>query len=144
MRKATWMRTTLRYSCATDPNPVAEIDPLTYHWFMGDKAGTNNPGEFVFIPNTADAAEDDGVLMGFVHDASTNRSDPLAARRRHPRDHRRDPPARARPARLPRQLVTRAASVWWTGEPTDHRHRPTRPVRSPPALEPRIGGNRRQ
>jgi carotenoid cleavage dioxygenase-like enzyme len=34
------MGTTLRYSCATDPNPVAEIDPLTYHWFMGDEAGT--------------------------------------------------------------------------------------------------------
>ncbi|HEX2264426.1 MAG TPA: carotenoid oxygenase family protein [Pseudonocardiaceae bacterium] len=71
------MGTTLRYSCATDPNPVAEIDPLTYHWFMGDEAGTNNPGEFVFIPNTADAAEDDGVPMGFVYDASTNRSDLL-------------------------------------------------------------------
>jgi carotenoid cleavage dioxygenase len=33
------------------------------------------PGEFVFIPNSSDAAEDDGVLMGFVYDASTNCSD---------------------------------------------------------------------
>ncbi|MGH3169823.1 MAG: carotenoid oxygenase family protein [Trebonia sp.] len=33
------------------------------------------PGEFVFVPRTADAAEDDGVLMGFVYDAATDRSD---------------------------------------------------------------------
>jgi carotenoid cleavage oxygenase len=33
------------------------------------------PGEFVFVPSTADAAEDDGVVMGFVYDRSTDRSD---------------------------------------------------------------------
>ena len=33
------------------------------------------PGEFVFAPSTADAAEDDGVAMGFVYDRSTDRSD---------------------------------------------------------------------
>lgn len=32
-------------------------------------------GEFVFEPNSPDAAEDDGVLMGFVYDRSTTRSD---------------------------------------------------------------------
>ncbi|MGH4002004.1 MAG: carotenoid oxygenase family protein, partial [Pseudonocardiaceae bacterium] len=32
-------------------------------------------GEFVFVPNPARALEDDGVLMGFVYDASTDRSD---------------------------------------------------------------------
>ncbi|SDC08183.1 carotenoid oxygenase family protein [Actinokineospora iranica] len=32
-------------------------------------------GEFVFHPNSADAAEDDGVLMGYVHDAAADRSD---------------------------------------------------------------------
>jgi carotenoid cleavage dioxygenase-like enzyme len=36
-------------------------------------------GEFVFVPNraagTSPAPEDDGVLMGFVYDASTDRSD---------------------------------------------------------------------
>jgi carotenoid cleavage dioxygenase len=32
-------------------------------------------GEFVFEPNRPDATEDDGVLMGFVYDASTDRSD---------------------------------------------------------------------
>ena len=33
------------------------------------------PGEFVFVPSSADAAEDDGVAMGFVYDRSTDRSD---------------------------------------------------------------------
>ncbi|QRP48295.1 carotenoid oxygenase family protein [Amycolatopsis sp. FDAARGOS 1241] len=33
------------------------------------------PGEFVFVPSGVDAAEDDGVLMGFVFDAATQRSD---------------------------------------------------------------------
>jgi carotenoid cleavage oxygenase len=31
-------------------------------------------GEFVFVPSAPDAAEDDGVLMGFVHDRATDRS----------------------------------------------------------------------
>ncbi|OBH19680.1 carotenoid oxygenase [Mycolicibacter terrae] len=31
-------------------------------------------GEFVFHPSAADAAEDDGVLMGFVYDSATDRS----------------------------------------------------------------------
>jgi carotenoid cleavage dioxygenase len=31
--------------------------------------------EFVFVPNAPDAAEDDGVLMGFVYDTDTDRSD---------------------------------------------------------------------
>ncbi|MGW4484818.1 carotenoid oxygenase family protein [Amycolatopsis sp. NPDC004368] len=33
------------------------------------------PGEFVFVPSRVDAAEDDGVLMGFVFDAATQRSE---------------------------------------------------------------------
>ena len=33
------------------------------------------PGEFIFEPNTTSSSEDDGVLMGFVHDHSTDRSD---------------------------------------------------------------------
>jgi carotenoid cleavage dioxygenase len=32
-------------------------------------------GEFVFVPRAEDAAEDDGVLMGFVYDAAEGRSD---------------------------------------------------------------------
>jgi carotenoid cleavage dioxygenase len=31
-------------------------------------------GEFVFVPSSADASEDDGVLMGFSHDAATGTS----------------------------------------------------------------------
>lgn len=33
------------------------------------------PGEFVFVPSTPDAPEDDGVVMGFVYDRATDRSD---------------------------------------------------------------------
>jgi carotenoid cleavage dioxygenase len=32
-------------------------------------------GEFVFVPHAPQSPEDDGVLMGFVYDASTDRSD---------------------------------------------------------------------
>lgn len=32
-------------------------------------------GEFVFEPNSPGAAEDDGILMGFVYDRGTERSD---------------------------------------------------------------------
>jgi carotenoid cleavage dioxygenase len=33
--------------------------------------------EFVFVPNAPDAAEDDGVLMGFVQDVPNGRTDLL-------------------------------------------------------------------
>ncbi|WP_116205612.1 carotenoid oxygenase family protein [Amycolatopsis circi] len=33
------------------------------------------PGEFVFVPSSADAGEDEGVLMGYVYDAAEARSD---------------------------------------------------------------------
>ena len=33
------------------------------------------PGEFVFVPSTPDAAEDDGVAMGLVYNRATDRSD---------------------------------------------------------------------
>ena len=33
------------------------------------------PGEFVFVPSAPDAAEDDGVVMGFVYDRAADRSD---------------------------------------------------------------------
>jgi carotenoid cleavage dioxygenase len=33
------------------------------------------PGEFVFVPSSADAGEDDGVAMGFVYDRAADRSD---------------------------------------------------------------------
>ncbi|MEU4251146.1 carotenoid oxygenase family protein [Amycolatopsis sp. NPDC026612] len=37
--------------------------------------GGRQPGEFVFVPCHEDAAEDEGVLMGFVFDPATQRSD---------------------------------------------------------------------
>jgi carotenoid cleavage dioxygenase len=33
------------------------------------------PGEFVFVPSSPDADEDDGVAMGFVYDRTEDRSD---------------------------------------------------------------------
>jgi carotenoid cleavage dioxygenase len=36
---------------------------------------THRAGEFVFVPSRPDAAEDDGVLMGFVHDDLSDRTD---------------------------------------------------------------------
>jgi carotenoid cleavage dioxygenase len=36
---------------------------------------THRAGEFVFVPSGPDAAEDDGVLMGFVHDDVSDRTD---------------------------------------------------------------------
>ena len=34
-----------------------------------------DPGEFVFVPASDDAAEDEGWLMGYVYDAASNRTD---------------------------------------------------------------------
>ncbi len=42
---------------------------LTHQWGPGQRIG-----EFVFEPTTPEAAEDDGVLMGFVHDAASDTS----------------------------------------------------------------------
>jgi len=41
------------------------------HTFGGGK----EVGEFVFVPHADDATEDEGVLMGFVYDKATDRSD---------------------------------------------------------------------
>ncbi|MGU3497410.1 carotenoid oxygenase family protein [Mycobacterium sp. C31M] len=38
-------------------------------------ADDGEPGEFVFVPRDATAAEDDGVVMGFVYHRATDRSD---------------------------------------------------------------------
>lgn len=38
-------------------------------------ADDGEPGEFVFVPSSSTAAEDDGVVMGFVYHRSTDRSD---------------------------------------------------------------------
>lgn len=61
------------------PAPVPEV--LMKHDRVRSTAETvdfgagREPSEFVFVPSAADAAEDDGVLMGFVYDHATDRSD---------------------------------------------------------------------
>ncbi len=56
-------------------------DGLHKHDFVGNGSVTRSfgagkiAGEFVFHPRSADAAEDDGVLMGYVYDAATDRSE---------------------------------------------------------------------
>lgn len=54
---------------------------LLKHDLIGGTAATRSfgtgkqLGEFVFEPSSPDAAEDDGLLMGFVYDTATDRSD---------------------------------------------------------------------
>jgi carotenoid cleavage dioxygenase len=56
-------------------------DRLHKHDFVGNGSATRSfgagkqLGEFVFHPRSADAAEDDGVLMGYIYDAVTDRSE---------------------------------------------------------------------
>jgi carotenoid cleavage dioxygenase len=56
-------------------------DALLRHDLVAGRTTAVNLGagkrgsEFVFVPNSADAAEDEGVLMGFVYDTTTDRSD---------------------------------------------------------------------
>jgi carotenoid cleavage dioxygenase len=40
-----------------------------------DFGAGRGPGEFVMVPSSPDAGEDEGVLMGFVFDAQRNASD---------------------------------------------------------------------
>ena len=54
---------------------------LLKHDFVGGSTQTRSfgagkaLGEFVFHPSSPDAAEDDGVLMGYVYDRATDRSE---------------------------------------------------------------------
>ncbi len=65
------------------------------------------PGEFVFVPASAEAAEDEGWLLGLVIDVAAEATDLviLDARARGRAAGRRHPPAAPDPAGLPRQLV---------------------------------------
>jgi len=57
------------------PAAILKHDVTTRHAQSVAFGSGREPGEFVFVPSTADAAEDDGVAMGFVYDRSTDRSD---------------------------------------------------------------------
>ena len=63
---------------------VGEIvcgNALLKHDFLGDSTRVallrhgKALGEFIFHPSSPDAAEDDGVLMGYVYDRATDRSE---------------------------------------------------------------------
>ncbi len=54
---------------------VIKHDLLTGRTIRRSFGPNSAPGEVVFVPNGPDAAEDDGVLMGFVYHPSTERSD---------------------------------------------------------------------
>jgi carotenoid cleavage dioxygenase len=57
------------------PDAVLKHDLTTRRTESAAFGPGREPGEFVFVPSSADAAEDDGVAMGFVYDRSTDRSD---------------------------------------------------------------------
>jgi len=60
---------------------VAHSDTMFKHDFASGATTKRHLGpgtsasEFVFVPSNADGAEDDGVVMGYVYDAHTDRSD---------------------------------------------------------------------
>ncbi|RZQ61034.1 carotenoid oxygenase family protein [Amycolatopsis suaedae] len=64
------------------PNPIGDPvgDAVLRHdldagTITRRRLGTHaQAGEFVFVPSSSDAAEHDGVLMGFVYDADRDRS----------------------------------------------------------------------
>jgi carotenoid cleavage dioxygenase len=50
-------------------------DLVERHTEVRSFGAARRAGEFVFVPSGPDAAEDDGVLMGFVHDDESGRTD---------------------------------------------------------------------
>ena len=57
------------------PNAILRHDMVTGNPKAVDFGAGREPGEFVFVPSAPDAAEDDGVVMGFVYDRAADRSD---------------------------------------------------------------------
>jgi carotenoid cleavage dioxygenase len=57
------------------PDAILKHDLTTRRTAKASFGPGREPGEFVFVPSAADAAEDEGVAMGFVYDRSTDRSD---------------------------------------------------------------------
>lgn len=60
---------------ARKPDSILRHDVATRSMQAIGFGPAREPGEFVFVPSHADADEDDGVVMGFVYDNSTDRSD---------------------------------------------------------------------
>jgi carotenoid cleavage dioxygenase len=59
----------------TVANAILRHDMVTGTPRVVDFGAGREPGEFVFVPSAPDAAEDDGVVMGFVYDRAADRSD---------------------------------------------------------------------
>lgn len=59
----------------TAPQTILRHDLNTRTTRQVDFGPGREPSEFVFVPSGPDAAEDDGVVMGFVYDRGTERSD---------------------------------------------------------------------
>lgn len=63
------------WAALTAPDVILKHDVLTQSTRAVSFGAGREPSEFVFVPSAADAAEDDGVAMGFVYDRTTDRSD---------------------------------------------------------------------
>lgn len=59
----------------TSPDSILRHDLVTGSTHTVAFGPGREPGEFVFVPSAPDAAEDDGVVMGFVYDRASDRSD---------------------------------------------------------------------
>jgi carotenoid cleavage dioxygenase len=64
----------VKYSSGS-PDAILKHDLESGNVQAADFGPGREPGEFVFVPSGPDAAEDDGVAMGFVYDRSSDRSD---------------------------------------------------------------------
>jgi carotenoid cleavage dioxygenase len=70
-----------RYGYAPEIGETGGAETLLKHDFHGGTTqarsfGAENAlGEFVFYPSADDAAEDDGMLMGYIYDQPTDRSE---------------------------------------------------------------------
>ena len=58
-----------------EPDAILKHDTVTRTTQAVSFGSGREPGEFVFVPTGPDAAEDDGVAMGFVYDRASDRSD---------------------------------------------------------------------
>ena len=58
-----------------DPGVVARYDMTDGSKVVHDLGPHAHPGEFVFVPDSEAAGEDEGWAMGFVHDDATNTTD---------------------------------------------------------------------
>jgi carotenoid cleavage dioxygenase len=72
------------YTVGFEPNPSGDVDftnTIVKHDLASGRSDVRSfgplsgVGEFVFVPERPDAAEDEGVLMGYVYNGDTDRSD---------------------------------------------------------------------